>query len=152
MFITFCCWNQTYYYHPFSCVFKKKLWSWLRTHPHMCSTFESLSFERSYATFSFSWTVIVILINIHIIAHWSLRHPCYRPTFCPYALSSLQHLLPLAFQPHTHVWSSGAPGAVVAISGGWGLAHIYTACILYTPIMGPRTRLYSPLMGPHHTF
>lgn len=29
---------------------------------------------------------------------------------------------------------------------------LYTACILYSPIMGPRTRIYSLLMAPQHTF
>ena len=33
------------------------------------------------------------------------------------------------------MWSGGAPGAVVAISRGWGSEHKYTACILYSIVI-----------------
>ena len=65
-------------------------------------------------------------------AHQHLKRPCHHPTFCRYAFRSLQHLLPLAFQPmmrlHTHTHMCEAvelPGRSWPLGEG-GASHTYT--------------------------
>ena len=54
---------------------------------------------------------------------------------------------------HTHVWSSGAPGAVVAISRGWGLlprTHIHCLYIILYTIHC--LYIIQPYNGTSHTY